>query len=627
MIKKFFPKTIRGKIMAVTAAITSLIAVITIAVCFSVFQSFLLKNQIQSTEFNLQVVSTNMDNNLKSIIDFTTWCRNSSDVRNYLEDFQDQPRLPSFSADEKNLRPLALSTYDKIKEEFNKYSRQTYITRAIISTLDGNSFLQMMSAANSSSPIAAKLVKESSFFSTLFESKNYKWIGVTNDPVSKANHDQIIPVVRPIYNEYNKEIIGWIYVEISSNVFTRYLTSYPLAEDSQMFLTIGDKTYSSSRDTWTNPVMPYTDFEDITGTSTLDRRTRVFSAVSPEGADRIVVQRPLKEVDGWYLTQVLSQQQFHQQRLVYILLIVGICAAIISLGFLLTVLLNRIIGQPIMRLSQRVEAISNGDFSRDREIEWEHELGQIGRGINTMSENIVSLMDKRVADEKQKKDLEYQILQSQINPHFLYNTLNSIKWMATIQNATGIADMTTALARLLKSVSKGTTSMVTVKDELSLVQDYFLIQQYRYGGSITMDIDIESEDLYDCEIHRFTLQPIIENALFHGIEPKGTAGAITIQAAADTLNGKKVLKISVTDNGIGMTREMIEQVLHEDAAGKNKTDFFRHVGISNVNQRIQYDFGPEYGISIVSEKGVYTTMTIVRPYVRHSDIQKEEEIL
>lgn len=150
--------------MAVTAAITSLIAAITIAVCFYVFQSFLMKNQIQSTEFNLQVISTNMDDDLKNIIDFTTWCRNSGDVRNYLVDFQDQPRLPSFASDEKNLRPLALSTYDKIKEEFNKYSRQTYISRAIISTLNGNNFLQMMSAANASSPIAAKLVKESSFF-------------------------------------------------------------------------------------------------------------------------------------------------------------------------------------------------------------------------------------------------------------------------------------------------------------------------------------------------------------------------------------------------------------------------------------------------------------------------------
>ena len=94
------------------------------------------------------------------------------------------------------------------------------------------------------------------------------------------------------------------------------------------------------------------------------------------------------------------------------------------------------------------------------------------------------------------------------------------------------------------------------------------------------------------------------------------------------MNGKKVLKISVTDNGIGMTRETIDSVLHEeDNPGKNKTDFFRHVGISNVNRRIQYDFGPEYGITIVSEPGVYTTMTIVRPYINQSERKKDEDLL
>ena len=232
-----------------------------------------------------------------------------------------------------------------------------------------------------------------------------------------------------------------------------------------------------------------------------------------------------------------------------------------------------------------------------------------------MAANIVALMDKRVADEKQKKDLEYQILQSQINPHFLYNTLNSIKWMATIQNATGIADMTTALARLLKSVSKNTASVVPLKAELDLVKDYFLIQQYRYGGGITLDFQIESEDLYDCEIHRFTLQPIIENALFHGIEPKGTAGDITVTVKSLDNQGKKDLEIRVTDNGVGMTSEMIRDILSNRQENSGKTDFFRHVGISNVNQRIRYDYGPRYGITIESCPGSFTTMIILQPYI------------
>ena len=109
---------------------------------------------------------------------------------------------------------------------------------------------------------------------------------------------------------------------------------------------------------------------------------------------------------------------------------------------------------------KRIEA---GDFSRDSSTEWEHELGDIGKTINDLSENVLSLMNQRIDDERQKKDYEYRMLQSQINPHFLYNTLNSIKWMATVQNAPGIAEMTTSLSRLLKDISKGTTSSMLFK--------------------------------------------------------------------------------------------------------------------------------------------------------------------
>ena len=264
------------------------------------------------------------------------------------------------------------------------------------------------------------------------------------------------------------------------------------------------------------------------------------------------------------------------------------------------------------RLCGKIDDIARGDFSRMEEIEGPDEFGIIGRGINGMSENVVTLMDKRVDDERQKKDLEYQILQSQINPHFLYNTLNSIKWMATIQNATGIAEMITSLARLMKNVSKGTAAQIPLKEELDLVKDYFLIQQYRYGGSITLDCQIGSEELYRCLIHRFTLQPIIENALFHGIEPKGCAGHILLSAQRVQSDLGTVLQISVTDNGVGMSREQIEKVLSAQSAPG--ADFFRQVGIHNVNQRIRYDFGEDYGISIDSVEGQYTTMTITLPY-------------
>ena len=153
------------------------------------------------------------------------------------------------------------------------------------------------------------------------------------------------------------------------------------------------------------------------------------------------------------------------------------------------------------------------------------------------------------------------MLQSQINPHFIYNTLNSIKWMSTIQGSTGISEMTTALAKLLKSISKGTRLMVPIEEELSLLEDYFTIQSYRYGGTITMDIQVDEDSLLQFQIIKFTLQPLVENAIFHGVEPKGS-GHILIHVFFEKLTeeGEPSIRIDVTDDGIGMSADVTPQL-------------------------------------------------------------------
>lgn len=620
MWKRFIPKTIRGKLMALTASVTLLITILTTSICFSVFQSFLRKNQIQSAEFNLQVASNNIAADMKGIIYFSKWCRSNSTIISYLEAFKHQPKLPSALNDTDNLRPMALSTHSRLKEEYYNTRSYEYITRVLVSSIDENNFLQI--STNNSSSNAAKIISQKAFFKKLYDSPDFLWIGLINDPLAEIGGDAIIPILRPAYNEFNSEIIGWTYVEISTRLFTRYLSSYPLPDDSSLFLTIGGKNYIYDSGSWKETELPYKNPNQYSETNALFQGTQVLSVTTEQGEKRIVVERPIEGIEGignFSLIQILSEQQFKQQKNLYMLLLLGICLFILSLGILLIFFLNRIIMDPIRKVSSKLSKISTGDFSKDNEIEWDHEIGQVGKGINSMSENIMTLLDKKVADEKQKKDLEYQILQSQINPHFLYNTLNSIKWMATIQNANGIADMTTALARLLKNVSKGTASFITLKEELELVKDYFLIQQYRYGGSVTIEYQITSEDLYQCRIHRFSLQPIIENALFHGIEPTKTAGHIIVSAQEEDASPVKILKIDITDNGVGMTPEMIEKVMQNDADSTNNTEFFRHIGISNVNKRIQHDFGPDYGITITSQPGEFTTMSIRIPFVLYTD--------
>ena len=223
-------------------------------------------------------------------------------------------------------------------------------------------------------------------------------------------------------------------------------------------------------------------------------------------------------------------------------------------------------------------------------------------------------MASRLEMEKQKRDYEYQMLQNQINPHFLYNTLASIKWMATVQNAPGIAEMTTALSRLLKDISKGENRFIALSEELSLLMDYYTIMKYRYGGTIRVEIKTDDEQLLGCQIIKFTLQPIVENAIFHGIEPKGSSGTISIHVFK---NESSDLQVDITDDGVGMDENMIQSLLSE-RYDKSKTTFFKRIGIANVHNRIRLEYGSKYGISIRSKLGSFTTVTILLPYIQTS---------
>ena len=611
MKKHLLPTTIRGKIIAYTGAITMLIVAVTVAICFQVFQAFLRRNQIQSAEYNLQVVSHNVATNMGNILSFNEWCHSSQDIYHYLDAFKDLNRMPPISSEQAPLRTTALNTYARLKEEYNNTpSSNNYVVRVIISPMNCRNYLQLCDTAASITPDITEMIQKEDFFTPLFEAPDYKWIGLIRPYYPTSDSTKLIPVIRPVYSQYSSEIVGWTYLAISDRVIRDYLSAFPLQPDAYLYITIGGKQYLYQDGAFEETAISHTILSDISSNA-INANTSASLIRTPDGSKRRLVTCPLGS-NGWTISVALSESDYNAQNRAYRLIIIGIVAAILLMGLILAWILTRTISQPVKRLRGRIECISQGDFSRDQTIEGPDELGVIGRGINDMSENVQSLLERKVTDEKQKKDLEYQILQSQINPHFLYNTLNSIKWMATIQNAPGIAEMVTALARLMKNVSTGTATQIPLKDELALVKDYVLIQQYRYGGGLTVEYDIESEELEQCLIHRFTLQPLIENALFHGIEPKGCAGRIQIKATRQTLPGLgDVLQISVTDNGIGMTEETIHQVLEGNAAPS--ADFFRQLGINNVNKRIQYEFGRDYGLSIQSVPGEYTTMTITLP--------------
>lgn len=604
-MKMVIPRTMKARITLLTVSITLTITIIMASISFYIFRSFLEKNLIQTTEFSLQLVMDSIATDISELIYLSKWCGSNKSITDYLE----------AKADQEEYTKVKLEAFERLKEEFQNSKISEHIKRIVISDNEGD-YIQIIGRAYDIYSSEPKEIMKLPFYNTLLESPTFTWIGIINDPLAKNYSEQVIPVIRPIYSSYNSSQIGWVYITVSKDIITKQFTNYTIPTDSDVIITIKDDSnplepiysnYNIKNNSISSTQSTYKLVNELKGVTHNDRTTARIIKDKNNKTRTIVAYESF--LDDWSLSQSISREHIKEQRQLYYLLIFVSCFVIVMLGTFLLLFLNRYINRPIKIIRSKINRISKGDFSIDPSIEWDNELGDIGKCINTLTYDIKNLMEKRIYDEKQKNELEYEILLSQINPHFLYNTLNSIKWMATIQNATGIAEMVTSLARLLKKVTKESNPFITIEEELSILEDYFIIQKYRYGGSITLEKNI-SKDLLDNFLPKFTLQPLIENAIFHGIEPKGEMGHIRINIIS--LDSHSIL-IEVRDDGIGMTEEQIKAILNGKEEGEHS--FFRKIGISNVNRRIKYTFGESYGMSISSEQGEYTNISITLPKI------------
>ena len=231
----------------------------------------------------------------------------------------------------------------------------------------------------------------------------------------------------------------------------------------------------------------------------------------------------------------------------------------------------------------------------------------MAKAFNKMVVNIQCLMHKSVEHEKQARRMQIENLLLQINPHFIYNTLNSIVYMAKMDGNRQIADFTGAFIALLQSTLNIRDSVFsTVRDEVRSVENYMNLQKYRYEDKFTFGIDCD-EELMDCQILNVMLQPIVENAIFHGIAPKEESGRLAIQIVREG----DTLVIMVKDDGVGMTKENIAEQFKKDYRQK---DGVRKLGVSNVRERIREIYGEPYDMTIESELGKGTVVTMTIPF-------------
>lgn len=280
----------------------------------------------------------------------------------------------------------------------------------------------------------------------------------------------------------------------------------------------------------------------------------------------------------------------------------GLCLAV---GLGLSVFLSFTMTRPLKRLEAHMKQVEKGNFDIRVDVTSTNEIGKLARTFNLMISKIKELMEQKLRDEEIKRNSEIKALQAQIQPHFLYNTLDSIIWMAETNKMAEVVKMTTALSRLFRSSLGKGEEEVPLSVELEHIENYLTIQSMRYRNRFSYRIDVPDE-LRDCRILRVILQPLVENAIYHGMRNKAEKGEIVISGR----RAGSQLELTVEDDGVGMTPEQVRSVLSEWKADKGGTG----VGVVNVQRRIQLFYGPQYGLEFHSEIEEGTVVLVKVPF-------------
>lgn len=307
-------------------------------------------------------------------------------------------------------------------------------------------------------------------------------------------------------------------------------------------------------------------------------------------------------VTGWSAVGVVNTEELLTNRISIVQFYCYLAGISLLVASAIAMLISTTITKPIKVLENAIHKVEEGDFTVKSEIALNNEIGHLSNTFNVMITRIKKLMEVAVATEEEKRDSEIRALQAQINPHFLYNTLDAIIWMSAAGKNEEVVEMTSALADLFRtSISKG-DSLVTLETEIGNITSYLTIQKMRYGDKLSYEIRIPPE-LLGLLTPKLILQPIVENAIYHGIKLSRDGGTVCIGARQTA----KLLILTVEDSGIGMTEEQIARLFEP----KENTD--RGIGVINVNNRIRLSFGAEYGLHYYSGPGRGTRVEIWLP--------------
>jgi len=407
----------------------------------------------------------------------------------------------------------------------------------------------------------------------------------------------VVTLSKVIKDPFSDEIIGVFFVDLNYRAISDLAEEINLGQKGYVYIVndAGEIVYHPKQQLiysglWEEELMP--DEQKEADISSWESDTKLYTASK-------------SEMTGWTVVGVTDLDEMLSSTDDIISMYYLLAVILIGAAMLLSVLLTDKITLPLRRLQKSMQEVETGNFAVDLSgAESKDEIGDLIRSFQIMIQEIENLIERNNIEQEEKRKSELNALQAQINPHFLYNTLDSIIWMAEDGNTKDVVLMTSALAKLLRKSISNQNELVTVTEELEYTRSYLTIQKMRYKGKLKYSIDVEPV-IADMEIIKLIVQPLVENAIYHGIKYKDGIGTIIIEA----VYREKEIVIKVIDDGYGMSEEQLAHIFDKHEINGRKYG----VGIHNVHKRIQLYYGEEYGLSFISKIGQGTIASIHLP--------------
>jgi two-component system sensor histidine kinase YesM len=435
------------------------------------------------------------------------------------------------------------------------------------------------------------------------------WTGALKNENEMATYTYITTLTRNIKSLYTGEDLGVLVIGVKEFALADTYSYIDLGPTGFVFIIDqnGNVVSHLQKNTITKPAM-YSFINRVLGQP--EDRERTFSA--EVDGKKCLVSYTISEVTGWHMVSVVPYDYLMDRTREIGEITLGTSILILIIAILLSFFISLSISRPVEKLVRAMKKVEEGDLSVNVDFKNRNEIERLGESFNKMINNINYLIKRVYEAEIVKKEAEIRALQSQINPHFLYNTLAIIDGIASTKGEKEISRISQALGDIFRYSISG-SKFATVEEEIKNVKLYLSIQEIRHSERFKSIFEVD-DNVKGCVIAKLIVQPIVENAVIHGIERKRGQVYVKVLAKAQDSN----LLIAVEDNGIGINKDELKILMEEINSADS---FFRrsnqnrryHIGIDNVNRRIKLYYGGEYGLKIESEEGRGTRVIMTIP--------------